>query len=209
MGALSLAILLAGAAAAAEPSPSTAPARGEGPVFGGPLRLRLLFDERGRARGELGFSMRWATEDIPRLPGYAAGLALNPLRTTGRAAREALSGADVGVYSLHLKASSVLPVGLLLAPLSAAADLPAARGASGGGAAGAPPPTRRQRLSLTPARAEIERSLKRDLRRALITAGFDLAVPVNQKVPFSQKQALYESVLKAGDALEEELEALP
>ena len=210
---LLLALLSAAAPRAEElaPSTTTAPAKAaqpEGPVFGAPLRLRFLVDERGKPRGELGFSVRWDNADIPNLPRHAARLAMDPFRTTQRAAMEALTGADVGIYTLHFRAGAFLPVGLLLSPLSVASEalapppLPGLVDAQR--AAAKPPADPRRRLSLTPARDEIERSLKRDLRRSLINAGFDLAVPVDHKIPFAQKQAVYESLRRAEEVLGED-----
>lgn len=207
---LAVVLLLSAPAPRAEEIPnSTAPAsravtRDPGPVFGAPLRLRFLVDERGKPRGELGFSVRWNNADIPKLPGRAVRLVMDPFGTTERAAREALTGADIGIYTVHLKASAFLPIGLLLSPLVSAAGWagPAALPMPEVGGVAPPPVSRpastpRRRLSLTPAREEIERSLKRDLRRSLINAGFDLAVPLDYKVPFAQKQALYESLRNA------------
>lgn len=204
---LAVCLLLSVPAPRAEEVPtSTAPAsqaRDAGPVFGAPLRLRFLVDEQGKPRGELGFTVRWDNSDIPKLPGRAVRLVMDPFGTTERAAREALTGADIGIYTVRLKASAFLPIGLILSPLTAAAGWagPAALPMPD---VGEPPPAPsrpssnpRQRLSLTPAREEIERSLKRDLRRSLINAGFDLAVPLDHTVPFTQKQALYESLRNA------------
>jgi hypothetical protein len=211
-----LLVALSAAPRAEELAPSTAPAPAppaspDEPVFGAPLRLRFRVDDRGKPRGELGFSVRWEAADIPKLPRRAARLALDPFGTTERAAREALTGADVGVYSLSFRTKGILPVDFLLSPLTALAGWFAPSGAATlpDAADPAPPPRRppadpHRRLSLTPARAEIERSLRRDLRRSLIEAGFDLAVPVPQNVPFAQKQAVYESLKRAGEVLEEE-----
>lgn len=201
---------------AEELAPSTAQAPAAAappsePLFGAPLRLRFRVDDRGKPRGELGFSVRWETSDIRKLPRRAARLALDPFGTTERAAREALTGADVGFYSLSFKTKGILPVDFLLSPLTALAGWFAPTGAATLPAVGdspppprRPPSDRRRRLNLTPARAEIERSLRRDLRRSLIEAGFDLAVPVPQKVPFAQKQAVYESLRHAGRVLDED-----
>lgn len=193
------------------PSTAAAPAApADEPVFGAPLRLRFRVDDRGKPRGELGFSVRWEAADIPKLPRRAARLALDPFGTTERAAREALTGADVGVYSLSFRTKGILPVDFLLSPLTALAGWFAPTGAATLPDAGDPAPAPRpaadphRRLNLTPARAEIERSLRRDLRRSLIEAGFDLAVPVNQKVPFAQKQAVYDSLRRAHEVLEED-----
>lgn len=208
--------VLAPAPRAEELTPSTAQApvpaaRAYEPVFGAPLRLRFRVDDRGKPRGELGFSVRWETADIPKLPRRAARLALDPFGTTERVAREALTGADVGVHSLSFRTKAILPVDFLLSPLTALAGWFAPTGAATLPDVGdsrppprRPPSDRRRRLNLTPARAEIERSLRRDLRRSLIEAGFDLAVPVPQKVPFAQKQAVYESLRHAGRVLDED-----
>lgn len=206
---------LSSAPRAEELAPSTAPApapaaQPEGPVFGAPLRLRFRVDDRGKPRGELGFSVRWEPADIPKLPRRAARLAMDPFGTTERAAREALTGADVGIYSLSFRTKGILPVDFLLSPLTALAGWFGPTGAAALPDVGEPAPPRRppadphRRLNLTPARAEIERSLRRELRRSLIQAGFDLAVPVPQHVPFAQKQAVYESLKRAGEVLDEE-----
>lgn len=176
--------------------------RAAGPVFGAPLRFRFRVDERGKPRGELGFSVRWDAEDLERLPRRAARLVFDPFGTTERAAREALTGADVGVYTLRFRTAGLIPVDVLLSPLSALAGWfspPEFAALREEGAEPAPPPPKdpHRRLSLTPARAEIERSLKREVRRSLINAGFDLVVPVPQSVPFAQKQAVYESLRRA------------
>ncbi|TPW19289.1 MAG: hypothetical protein FD126_2833 [Elusimicrobia bacterium] len=191
---------------AEEAAASSAPARVRrtaGPVFGAPLRFQFRVDERGKPRGELGFSVRWDAADIEHLPRRAARLAFDPFGTTERAAREALTGADVGVYTLRFRTAGLVPVDLLLSPLSALAGWfspPEFAALAEEGEAPSPPPAPKdphRRLSLTPARAEIERSLKRDLRRSLIDAGFELVVPVRQSVPFAQKQAVYESLRRA------------
>lgn len=193
---------------AEEAASSTVPARAgraSGPVFGAPLRFRFRVDERGKPRGELGFSVRWDAEDLEHLPRRAARLVFDPFGTTERAAREALTGADVGVYTLRFRTAGLIPVDVLLSPLSALAgwfsppEFAALREEGAEAPAAPPPKDPHRRLSLTPARAEIERSLKRDLRRSLINAGFDLVVPVPQSVPFAQKQAVYESLRRAED----------
>lgn len=193
---------------AEEASASSAPAsvpRAVGPVFGAPVRFRFRVDERGKPRGELGFSVRWDADDIERLPRRAARLAFDPFGTTERAAREALTGADVGVYTLRFRTAGLIPVDVLLSPLSALADwfsppeFEALREEGAQAPTPAPAKDPHRRLSLTPAKAEIERSLKRHLRRSLINAGFDLVVPVPQSVPFAQKQAVYESLRRAED----------
>ena len=208
LAALLLLSLTAPPARAEEAASSTVPARAgraPGPVFGAPLRFRFRVDERGKPRGELGFSVRWDSGDLEHLPRRAARLAFDPFGTTERAAREALTGADVGVYTLRFRTAGLVPVDVLLSPLSALAgwfsppELESLAEPDGGTAAPAPPRDPHRRLSLTPARAEIERSLKRDLRRSLIGAGFDLVVPVPQSVPFAQKQAVYESLKRAED----------
>lgn len=208
---------LSSAPRAEELAPSTAPApapapaaQPEGPVFGAPLRLRFRVDDRGKPRGELGFSVRWDAEDLERLPRRAARLVFDPFGTTERAAREALTGADVGVYSLRFRTAGLIPVDVLLSPLSALAGWfspPEFAALQEEGVQASPPPPPKdphRRLSLTPAKAEIERSLKRELKRSLINAGFDLVVPVPQSVPFAQKQAVYESLRRAESALEDE-----
>lgn len=179
--------------------------RAEGPVFGAPLRFRFRVDDRGKPRGELGFAVRWDAQDIERLPRRAARLVFDPFGTTERAAREALTGADVGVYSLRFRTAGLIPVDVLLSPLSALAGWFSPPEFSALQEEGAqvpqPPPPKDpyRRLSLTPARAEIERGLKRELRRSLISAGFDLVVPVPQSIPFAQKQAVYDSLRRAED----------
>ena len=186
---------------------SAQPAR-RGPVFGAPLKLRFRLDQRGGARGELGFAVRWDVSDLPDLPRHAAELALDPLGTTGRAAGEALSGADVGIYSLHFKAGEVLPLGLILGPLayaSAALRPPDRLRSAAPPEAGTPAPQdRRHRLNLTPVQDELQRGFKRELRRALITAGFDLAVPVHGPVPYGQKEAVIRDLQQAGSLWEED-----
>ena len=213
--ALALAVASCPSALASEPEPaaSSAPVRrgrSTQPVFGAPLKLRFLVDERGKTRGELGFAVRWELKDIPSLPRRAAMLAIDPFGTTERAAREALSGADLGVYTLRLRASTLLPIGFLLSPLTLVADAFAppdfvAAAVSVGEPPGPPPPaTPRARLSLMPARAEIEQELERSLRRSLIEAGFDLAVPLNRRVPYAEKKAVYDGLRRSGDIIEED-----
>ena len=216
MGALLLPLLLlsplsaqeVASSSAAPASPKTAPA----PVFGAPLRLRILFNERGQPRGELGFSLRWASSDIPGLPRHAAGLLRRPFDTTARAAREVLSGADVGFYSTRLRTSTVLPANVLLSPLVEASGLVAPKAAGVLAPPGSSPESvpgglrdRRHRLNLAPVREEIERTLRRDLQRAVITAGFNLALPSQRSVPYAEKEAVFRSVREAGDLWEEDL----
>lgn len=216
MNILLSALLLAAPARAQAPqvnvSTQTAAPKPRGPVFGAPLRLRFLLDQRGGARGELGFALRWDASDIPDLPRRAAELALDPFGTTGRAAGEALSGADVGIYSLHFKAGEVLPVGFLLSPLAYASALlrpPDALLPTGLEAEPPPPPEptdRRRRLNLTPVQDELQRGFKRELRRALVNAGFDLAVPIHGPVPYGQKEAVIKDLQQAGSLWEEDFQ---
>ncbi|MBI3297689.1 MAG: hypothetical protein HYZ75_05965 [Elusimicrobia bacterium] len=215
-------LLAAGLSASDQVASSTgsgkAHAEGPGPVFGAPLRLRFLLDDRGQPRGDLGFSVRWDASDLPGLPRRAARLALDPFGTTERAAREILTGAEIGLYALHFKADAILPIGFLLSPLSQAASWmgPPARRLSGGArldrpadALPAPPSDRRHRLRLTPAREEIERGLRRDLHRAIVNAGFNLALPSRLSVPYAQKQAILDSIRAAGNVWEEDLRGEP
>lgn len=214
---LGLPVLLAARLAAAGDQVAVAtrsvPAASPGPVFGAPLRLRFLLDDRGGARGELGFSVRWDAADLPDLPRQAALLALDPFGTTERAAREALDGANLGVYAFHFKTKGILPLDALLTPLSSASQWlrPSARylpaSPSGAPAAAAPPPRdRRHRLRLSPVSEELERGLRRDLQRAVVAAGFDLALPSRRSVPYAQKEALLDSIRAAGGVWEEDLD---
>ncbi|MBI5596978.1 MAG: hypothetical protein HY928_12875 [Elusimicrobia bacterium] len=182
------------------------------PVFGAPLRLRIMFDERGQPRGELGFSLRWTSSDLPGLPLHAARLLLDPFGTTTRAAREVLSGADVGFYSTRFRTSTVLPAGVFMTPLVEASGYVSAPARQLLAPPGSSPdsvparlPDRRHRLDLSPVREEIERSLRRDLQRAVITAGFNLALPSQRSAPYAEKEAVFRSVREAGDLWEEDL----
>lgn len=195
-------------------SSAAAPSRrpSASPVFGAPLRLRILFDERGQPRGELGFSLRWSSSDIPLLPRHAAGLLLSPFGTTVRAAREVLTGADVGFYSKRLRTSTVLPANIFISPLVEASGYVVPSATTLLSEPGSRPDSvpaklsdRRHRLDLAPVKEEIERSLRRDLQRAVITAGFNLALPSQRSAPYAEKEAVFRSVRAAGDLWEEDL----
>lgn len=190
----------------------TARPTSDGPVFGAPLRLRFLLDSNRGARGELGFAVRWDAADIPGLPRQAARRVLDPFGTMARAIHETIDGANLGLYAFHFKAKGVLPLDALLSPLSAASNWlrPPARYIPGAleapAAAVSPVPRdRRHRLHLAPVSEELERGFRRDLHRAIIAAGFDLALPSRRSVPYAQKEAVLDSLRAAGDIWEEDL----
>lgn len=219
---------LAACALAASPSPSharpnpasTGPllgageAVGDGPVLGAPLRLELGVDRDGRARLQLGYSIRWSAADLPLLPARAARLARDPFGTVERVSRDALTGAGVRLYTLSFRASDLLPVDFLLSPLAFASDRLSSGPRAGPGtrAAGADlaAPARRRRplLRLDPIYDELERSWRRELRRGLVSTGFDLIFPADG-VPYSQKEAVFGSLREAGQVWSDDWSALP
>lgn len=175
-------------------------------VFGGPLRLRVEVLPGGVARAELGLSVRWDAADIPRLPRRMAGLALDPFGTLERAADETLSGADVGVGSLHVRAGDVIPVRLLLSPLTLLSETlrPPALPSAGGGRRRTAP--NRRPWEWKPALEPFERDFQRGVRRALVSSAFDLAVPAHRTAPYAQKEAVADALREAGSTW---MEALP
>jgi hypothetical protein len=186
------------------------------PVFGGPIRFQFRYDDRSGATAEIGYRLRWDVSDIKYLPGRTARLAMNPFGTAERAAREMFGDADVGAYSMRFRLGKYLPLDTLLRPLAIASDAveagyTAVRGSSGFDvpASAAPDPDRRRRrrrrLDYSPVVDEIERDLRREIRRGIITGGVDLALPQARGASYGQKKAIVDSLRQAGETWEFDL----
>ncbi|PCI40369.1 MAG: hypothetical protein COB53_01190 [Elusimicrobia bacterium] len=194
-----------------EPASPVQPLIPEKPVFGAPLRLEFLVDSNGSPRAHLGYSIRWNLQDLPSVPARIFALARDPFGTLEQASKETLQEARIGIYTLHFKASDVLPIDTLLRPLALASAWTRPRSKiRGSGPARAPQPRkpltqpRRRRLRLTPVYDELERGFWRELRRGAISTIFDLAIPVNGSVPYSQKEIVIEDLIKTREIWEEE-----
>ena len=213
----------ASSAAVTEVPASTAaagPARVE-PVLGGPIRFQLRYDDRRKTTAEVTYLLRWDMEDVKRLPRSAARLAMNPFGTAERAAREMFSDVDIGFYSMRFRLGKYLPLDRMLSPLSFASDR-LERGYSvmrrGTGydipQSEAPPPESRskrsrRKLDFAPVVDNIERDIVRELRRGIITTGFNLALPSARGASFGQKEAVVESLREAGEHWEEKIDFRP
>lgn len=204
--------------AVAVSSASTRRPAASDPVFGGPIRFQLRYDDRRRTTAEVTYLLRWDLEDVKRLPRSVGRLAMNPFGTTERAVREMFDNADVGFYSMRFRLGKYLPLDRLLSPLSYASDK-VERGYSSMRKSSsfdipqseAPDPQtrerkRRRKLDFTPVVDNIERDIVREMRRGIITTGFNLALPAARGAPFGQKEAVVESLREAGEIWEDKLD---
>ncbi len=183
-------------------------------VLGGPLQFQFRFDHRSGPVAEVGYRLRFDKKDFKRLPGETTRLLRNPFSTVERATRELISGADVGLYTLRFRLGRYLPLDSLLRPLSIASDAIDIGYSTVSGEAVVPPPperttSRRERLKLTPVLDDIEKSLQNEIRRGLLSEGFNLVVPAGQGATFSQKEAVYESLRKVNENWDYEFKKVP
>jgi len=207
MGPTILLALLAVSAGAVERSTAT-PQH----VFGGPIRFQFRYDHRSGPVAEVGYLLRWDRNDIKRLPGGTARLLINPFGTAERATRELFSSADVGVYSMRFRLGRYLPMNSLLRPLSMASEAVEAGYSTVRGEpslAASKDSSRRHRLKFTPVIDDIEKNLHNEIRRGLLTTGFDLAVPAGKSASFSQKEAVIKSLQEARETWEYDLMKVP
>jgi hypothetical protein len=188
----------------------------ETPVLGAPLRLEFLIDREGRARAQLGYSIRWGFSDIPKIPGNAARLARDPFGTLERITRESVGGASLSVYTIRFSARDFLPMDALLRPLSYASEMTRPRSRSKGNGNGTSTAkrknteeNRRRRLRLNPLKEQIERNFWNEVQRGVVTTGFNLAVPSGKAAPYAEKEAVYNTLREAGGLWQYEINTHP
>ncbi|MFI5345940.1 MAG: hypothetical protein ACHQ51_06155 [Elusimicrobiota bacterium] len=192
-----LALIAAAFVAGAEPAVSTAAARGRPTMLENPWSLNYGYDRRGKRFG-LDYRIRWDANDLADSPRRVSENLSSPSDTAQSIAYGLLKGARFDLYGVSVRPFRELGG-------ETPYDIPRSTAAAAGAP---PPPARRLRLALDPLE-DLRRNGPREIQRALLREGFNLALPGNRNVPGWQKEAFGRSVLDAGRAWSDDAAVSP